>query len=335
LEVQNQPIRILRYLKPVPWLLAAIFIFSFYWDFDGRVFQLLNYEYSIEGILRIVSVSGLIGFLTNWTAITMLFRPIEKRPLLGQGLIPSHKKRIAHRLAKTVSDDLVNSEMIRKSVENSDLVKKLRETSLRSISDLSRDPEFRSKIKTWVTDYTHQYFNDPQNRMEISRKLSAEIDTRLQDKIIEKAALKIYSFIKQRDLYDLINEALLEIPDSIKKNIDDFDSYFEKLPAVLGKNTDNADELLSNLLNNLIDQLDIYTLVEENLNNYNEQKLEQMIRGATNEQLKTIQYLGAILGTIGGLVIWQPVLSLILIAIISSVIYLTDIGLSKFKSAEY
>jgi len=118
LEVQNQPIRILRYLKPVPWLLAAIFIFSFYWDFDGRVFQLLNYEYSIEGILRIVSVSGLIGFLTNWTAITMLFRPIEKRPLLGQGLIPSHKKRIAHRLAKTVSDDLVNSEMIRKSVEN-------------------------------------------------------------------------------------------------------------------------------------------------------------------------------------------------------------------------
>jgi len=334
LDSENQTIRILRYLKPVPWLLIALFIFSFFWDFEGRAFQLFSSEYSFEGILRIVSVSGLIGFLTNWTAITMLFRPIDKRPLLGQGLIPSHKKRIAHRLAKTVSDDLVNSEMIRKSVENSDLIQKIRESSLQSISGLSRDPEFRNKIKLWLTNYTTEFFNDPRNRKEISQKISSEINSKLEDKTFEKTALKIYSFIKQRDLFDMIDEALLEIPDSIQENIDDFDSYFDKLPELLDNNTDNADELLSRLLNNLIDQLDIYTLVEENLNSYDEQKLEQMIRGASNEQLKTIQYLGAVLGTIGGLVIWEPVLSLILIGMISGIIYLTDISLIKLKSAE-
>ncbi|TVR33239.1 MAG: DUF445 domain-containing protein, partial [Balneolaceae bacterium] len=42
------------------------------------------------------------------------------------------------------------------------------------------------------------------------------------------------------------------------------------------------------------------------------------------EQLKTIQYLGAVLGTIGGFVIWQPLLSLSVLAVIGGTIYLTD-----------
>ena len=34
----------------------------------------------LEGLLRIISVSGLIGFVTNWVAITMLFNPRQDRP---------------------------------------------------------------------------------------------------------------------------------------------------------------------------------------------------------------------------------------------------------------
>ncbi|MEX2573384.1 MAG: DUF445 family protein, partial [Balneolaceae bacterium] len=94
-------------LSLIPWFLAGLFILSFFWDFHHLNLVLFGFSYSLEGLIRFVSVSGLIGFLTNWLAITMLFRPAKKRPILGHGLIPAHKERIANRLAAAVSEDLI------------------------------------------------------------------------------------------------------------------------------------------------------------------------------------------------------------------------------------
>jgi len=77
-------------------------------------------------------------------------------------------------------------------------------------------------------------------------------------------------------------------------------------------------------LNRLVNQLNVHELVEENLRKYDEQKLENMIRNATNEQLKTIQYLGALLGTIGGFVIWEPILSMSVLVLLFGGVYLLD-----------
>src|SRR5690554_4398669 len=70
-------LKILIFLKPVPWILTGLFGLSFFWDFDGIRINLLGLALPFEGLLRIISVSGLIGFLTNWIAITMLFRPLQ------------------------------------------------------------------------------------------------------------------------------------------------------------------------------------------------------------------------------------------------------------------
>ncbi len=82
-------------LKLFPWLLCAGFAASFFWGFPSQTVYLWTLELRLEGLLRTLSVSGLIGYLTNWIAITMLFRPVYKRPLLGQGLIPAQKIKIA------------------------------------------------------------------------------------------------------------------------------------------------------------------------------------------------------------------------------------------------
>jgi hypothetical protein len=57
---------------------------------------------------------------------------------------------------------------------------------------------------------------------------------------------------------------------------------------------------------------------------YDEKKLEELLKRATNEQLNYIKYLGGVLGCIGGLVIWQPMLSLISLAVIGVLIYGID-----------
>src|SRR5699024_3541870 len=104
----------LKILALFPNLLTISFIISFFWDFDGISITLYSYTLHFDGLLKIVSVSGLIGFLTNWVAITMLFKPAQKRPILGHGLIPAQKDRIAYRLGQAVSEDLINPEIIKK-----------------------------------------------------------------------------------------------------------------------------------------------------------------------------------------------------------------------------
>ena len=67
---------------------------------------------------------------------------------------------------------------------------------------------------------------------------------------------------------------------------------------------------------------------------YDEKRLEDMLKRATNEQLNYIKYLGGVLGCIGGLVIWQPIPSLIVLGAIGGVIYGVDVVLFRLRNAE-
>jgi hypothetical protein len=81
----------------------------------------------------------------------------------------------------------------------------------------------------------------------------------------------------------------------------------------------------------------VHALVEDNLREYDEQRLEKLIKNASNDQLQYIQYLGAVLGTLGGFIIWKPIGSLaLLILIISITLGLDNLlhWLKKRKSAE-
>jgi len=81
----------------------------------------------------------------------------------------------------------------------------------------------------------------------------------------------------------------------------------------------------------LINQLDVHALVEDNLRQYDEKRIELLIKNASNDQLRYIQYLGAVLGTLGGFIIWKPVASIIVIASIILIVFGIDVLLIKTK----
>ena len=317
-------ITLLRFLKPIPWILLIGFLFSFYWDFANISAEPFGLILNFEGLLKIITISGLIGFLTNWIAITMLFRPLKKRPLLGQGLIPAHKERIAYRLSAAVSEDLINAEIIKKKISESDAISQYRKKTIRQLLFVTKKPAFRNELKEWVVNYIHSSFHDDQFRTGLARQITAEIESSLDDKIIEKTALKTYSFLKGKPLENMVQDALEGLPESVERNIDFVELFLDELPAKIEQHSEDLDELLGRLIYRLVNRLDVQHLVEENLNNYDEKKLESMIRNATNEQLRTIQYLGAVLGTIGGFVIWEPILSLSVLTAIFTIVYLID-----------
>jgi uncharacterized membrane protein YheB (UPF0754 family) len=174
--------------------------------------------------------------------------------------------------------------------------------------------------------------DDPAFRKKVAQQITTEVEGNLENKPFEKAALKTYSFLKGQQLHDLIEETLTRLPESVNRNIDAIDDYIDEFPSRLQVNHKEIDEVISNVLFKLINQLDVQNLVEENLRTYDEKKLESMIRNATNEQLQTIQYLGAILGTVGGFVIWQPVVSLTILAIIFAGIWILDRQLFQIKN---
>ena len=320
-------LKILRLLKPIPWILMATFIFSFFWDFNSISYDIFGITLLFEGLLRIISVSGMIGFLTNWIAITMLFRPLVKRPLLGQGLIPAHKERIAYRLANAVSEDLINPDLINLKIRESQAIKRYREQTVGHLQRVTASEPFRKDLKEWLMSYIRSIVQDQEFKESMTQQLLSELEDAMQDKILEKAVLRTYSFFRGQSLHQFISELLDRLPVTAEKNIRYLDEYLDDLPSKINANSDQIDDVITQVLNRLVNQLNVQKLVEENLRKYDEKKLEMMIRNATNEQLKTIQYLGALLGTIGGFIIWEPILSLVILTIIFGSIYLIDIRL--------
>lgn len=320
----SKPLRILTLLRPIPWILFLAFIFSFYWDFNGLETTISGITLSFEGLLRIISISGMIGFLTNWIAITMLFRPLQKRPLLGQGLIPSQKDRIARRLAQAVSEDLINPDIIKQKIQSSQAVSRFREQAILHIQSVTEKQKFRDDMKVWILDYISSLVQDAEFKQKISNQILEGLEESLQDKVVERIALKTYSLFRGQSLQTFIEELVSGLPVSAERNIEAIDDYLQQLPSKIKHSSTKIDDLITQALYKLINQLNVETLVEENLQAYDEQKLETMIQKSTNEQLKTIQYLGAVLGTIGGFVIWEPLVSLGILTVVFGVVFLLD-----------
>ncbi len=315
-----------------PFLLLAGFFISFWWDFTGISLSIFGSIIDLEGLLKILSIGGLIGFMTNWVAIKMLFRPTFKRPILGQGLIPAQKDRIAYRLAVAVSNDLINPEIIKQKIQDSKSISKYREQATEYIKKVLDDSEFRSELKILLVSYVDEMIAEPEIRSSIAKAIIDQMNQSIDEHSFERVAIKAYSFIKGQEMLDLVENALTKLPGGLEKGLIKMDEFLDTLPETIENNSDTIEEVVTNVIYRLINQLDVHALVEDNLRQYDERRIELLIKNASNEQLRYIQYLGAVLGTLGGFIIWKPIPSISLLILIIGLIVILDFILMKLKS---
>ncbi|HZK33671.1 MAG TPA: DUF445 family protein [Tissierellaceae bacterium] len=96
-------------------------------------------------ILIPVIVGSLIGYLTNWLAIKMLFRPHYEKKIFGitvpftPGLIPKERENIAENIGNTVGVHLLSTETIIESISNSENEKKIKSWIDEKIENLRRE----------------------------------------------------------------------------------------------------------------------------------------------------------------------------------------------------
>lgn len=125
-------------------------------------------------------VGSLLGFITNFIAIKLLFRP--KKKLLGiQGLLPKRKSEIAERAGEIVNSYLVNSEEIRKQIDKDKLHEAIEKFIEKNKNKLWELPLLKGVIKNIIVSLLIDkdgYFN--------KRVIESFIDEGMVSEIVEQ-----------------------------------------------------------------------------------------------------------------------------------------------------
>ena len=319
---------LLPILQLIPTVLLILFGVSFFWDFPGMTLTAFGLDLELDGIIRILSVSGLIGFLTNWLAITMLFHPRKKHPVFGQGLIPAQRERVIFRLAKAITEELINERIIKAKIEESQVITRYREMSLGVTRGVLEDADFRRELKALTADYLHDVLSTSQMREGIARFMIEKLESRAGHGVYG-AALRLYRFVNEPDFQRRIEAAVNELPAAIDPALDNLDHLLDRIPAQIEARSGDIEEWATRVVLGFVERLDIYSMIVENMEHYDELQLERLLKSTSNEQLNYIKYLGGVLGFLGGLIIWQPLLALVGFSLTLASLYVIDTLLMK------
>lgn len=287
---------------------------------------------------------GIIGYFTNWLAIKMMFRPHQPKHLFGMklpftpGLIPKERGRIAEAVGSSISENLMNKEVLEKNLLSEDML---------------------AKIGTeYDTIAAHQKVNGETLRAFLSHFISSQDLEKIQSDAGGELASQIHSRLADSNLGNMLAHAAVE--HAINKmensllgfafNAEQFLILLQE-PAehLLSKHinqiiSNNSEEIISNLIgqesNKLLDTpvcellkghdeqlvqlrhilidgykqvisvhlpkilstIDISRIIRERINEMDMDESERIILSVMNKELRAIVWLGALLGAIIGTV---------------------------------
>ena len=319
-------------LQVVPWLLGVVFVVSFWWDFDGVNLAVLGRDLPLDGLLKVLSVSGLIGFGTNWLAITMLFQPREKRAIIPQGLIPAQRERVIYRLSEAISRELINADIIKQKIQESGVIGRYRDLALGVVRGVVEDPSFRTDLKDLAQAYAHEVLGSEAVRREVASLAVQKVEEQAGQGL-GGVALKLYRTFAEADFQRRLDRALDELPSAVAPLLDRIDTALDAVPAKAEARADEIEEAATKAVLSFVESFDIRSMIQEKARGFDEAQLENLLKSTSNEQLNYIKYLGAILGVFGGLVIWQPLGALAVFAAVGLVLWGLDEALVRARRA--
>ena len=324
-----------RFLYLLPYLCLAVFIGSFFLDFGpDDAIQVFGYTIPLTGLARTISVGGLIGYGTNWLAINMLFRPLERRPIWGQGLIPAQKDRIIYQLAGGIHRHILSEELIRRRIQESGIIPRVNKLLIDGAEELLHDDEFRNDLKSFV----HLHVRENMEKPEVREKITQAIDEKLKENL--KSGFKGFMFNTYKSLRpfeykNMISNLLDRVPDTVVEIINELEQETDKLTNFLKEKEKDIEQFYFRLVQEILERIDIHKLLSKQMSHLDEAGIEKMIRGATNQQLLYIQYLGTLLGIFGGLLIWNPIPMLIIYATLLGILFLLDQVLFRIRQKKH
>ena len=290
-------------------------------------------------------LGGVIGYITNDIAIRMLFRPHKAKYVLGihvpftPGIIPKERGRIASALGESICNNLLNPEVMERSLLSEEMIEKLRRRIDQFIEEQRHNDEtlaeflchyistedlslIKSDVATQLSVQVHQKMNEVD--------LGSKISHIVIKKAVEKTKSGLVGFIRSKIRADAwldritepaekllakhVNELIHNnsaslVNDMLDGEIDKFldqpvkkllEGREDKLLIARDRIIDLYRTLITERLPHILQTIDISRIIENRINEMDMDEAEKIIHNVMDKELKAVIWFGALLGMVIG-----------------------------------
>jgi uncharacterized membrane protein YheB (UPF0754 family) len=183
-----------------------------------------------------IVVGAIIGYITNWLAIKMLFRPHTEKRFLGMripftpGLIPKERSRIAKSVGETVGTHLLSPETVAEALSSQKINEQISSwieekiTGLRESSQSIKDilikivgesyEEFKVMVEKRLTSFLVNQLKEEKLKQTIMQLIKDELVEKYGEKVYlhakEKLSNIIFNISTSKELKEKVNKVLIE-----------------------------------------------------------------------------------------------------------------------------
>lgn len=287
------------------------------------------------------AVGAVIGYITNDLAIRMLFRPHQAKYIMGvhvpftPGIIPKEKARMAGAIGKAVSENLMNREVLEKSLLSDEMLTKISQaidefvttqsTNNETIEEFARHylseddiTAMRKNVTDGVVKMVTAKLQDSnmggsiahmatQHVMEKTRnslagRLGAEMILQPIAQLIEGVLAKHINEILRNNSQQMVQDLVVkESDDLMGMTMSQLTTGHDEQVAQIKSGIMSAYRvIITEHLPRILQDIDISGIIEQRINDMEMAEAEAIILDVMKKELRAIIWLGALLGSIMG-----------------------------------
>lgn len=268
-----------------------------------------------------LSISGLVGFATNWVAIKMLFHP-RVRVLGVQGVVPSRRAELALSIGQTLEEHLISGDRMHKLLVDTGAVDGALNRLATHLPKVLHEPEARQLVTAEIADTIQATMSSVV--LSAKDKLREKSRSNLTALLTGAAAATTFgpmagmlaAGITKSGMFDtLVSKLIDDMVNDLKQDGGvkrAAEQVVEQLPAraenILGNPALRAklSEQFGAVAEELLQAVDVAGLIERELLARDEGELEELIDRVAANELCFIQVAGGGLGVVAGLALVWP-----------------------------
>ena len=286
-------------------------------------------------------MGAVIGYITNDLAIRMLFRPHQAKYIMGvhvpftPGIIPKEKARMAGAIGKAVSENLMNREVLEKSLLSDEMLTKISQaidefvttqsTNNETIEEFARHylseddiTAMRKNVTDGIVKMVTAKLQDSnmggsiahmatQHVMEKTRnslagRLGAEMILQPIAQLIEGVLAKHINEILRNNSQQMVQDLVVkESDDLMGMTMSQLTTGHDEQVAQIKSGIMSAYRvIITEHLPRILQDIDISGIIEQRINDMEMAEAEAIILDVMKKELRAIIWLGALLGSIMG-----------------------------------
>ena len=282
-------------------------------------------------------VGSVIGYVTNFIAIKMLFRPrrayyiLYHRIPFTPGIIPKNQARLASGTARAITHSLLDQQTFENTLLSEDILLQIKENvdnllksnpneefSIQDVLISNLDEENYIKLydeinKTLTNNIYKTLLNS--NISEIIADKSIDIienNTKGLTKTISKSLVKHHSYEIKKGIDNYIENNGEEVIKNIVSN--EITKYLSTSNITIKDYLNNSSidistivisiykNIIKTKLASILDAINLQGMIENRINSMEPIEMERLILSVINKELKALINLGAIIGFIIGII---------------------------------